>query len=941
MLKYRIVRTIVVWLLSILILQPGFVRGVSVGSARPLSFISPVEKVSIDTRDQRIDEHSLTSVTLRIPSHRRYHNIPRRWWAVTDPLNSGVLKKWKRANSNNIQIGRTFGSEKLYSYLTRNSSTIETPDDQYQEYKFVMEPNKDLFDNQCRVWTIDESGNHVAHPDFEDCANPSGVYKGTAYRKISLYKVSDGSIKHQFKPVGWARIVVHEDGKMPKIHGSWKVDDEDGLGVPAAIYHLDELELMRAKLSEIELPLLNNVGSSHVVWRDLDMKTDQEFDDGLDQYRENDYNFILGRDYTYDVSAEEDLTELSDFDLHRKYDVGVMKRDNTGRDSNPNLYNSIGDTNGCPTHRQIALIGIAVDCNFLGLYNSTSDVRKHVIDVMNSASQVYEPLNISLGLSAIVMANSTNCPDTPASDGNSLVRWNYRCNATPNTIGDRLSYFAQWRSQDNRSDDGLATWSLLTTCNEGSIVGLSWLGQLCDSWAVSESDGNISVAGANVIAHTALDWRVVAHEIGHSFGAVHDCTSDTCAQHLDQSSQCCPLSTKQCDSNGLYIMNPSSTDSTDGFSPCSIGNICSGMRNSLNTTCLTSNTNVHLVTDNVCGNGIVEEGEDCDCGGPSGCGNDTCCDPNTCKFTAGSQCDDSNDVCCTNCRFASKDTLCRSAQSECDVPEFCTGDSVACPSNQFAKDGTACSVANNSISSNGLSCASGHCTSRDVQCATIMNNVTVNVGGASLTVDRACSDDSSCQLSCTNSTGNVCYVSNQNFLDGTACKNGGRCQSGSCVGGNNDTRVIRIVLLTVLLIVAAVVTYICIFRFWLRRRQSPRPRNSKENIIKLRKLKLSPQEPQFGEQEQRSDESRRQPIPVSMTFSPEEIDQRYPPAHVPPPPPANNNNNNNNGGPAEANCQQFPQEGFSNLYNHDIYAILPPYTPHPYQQDPPNGDTKH
>lgn len=73
---------------------------------------------------------------------------------------------------------------------------------------------------------------------------------------------------------------------------------------------------------------------------------------------------------------------------------------------------------------------------------------------------------------------------------------------------------------------------------------------------------------------------------------------------------------------------------------CTVGNICSAFkRKSVDTGCLSSNRDVSVITQNECGNGIVETGEDCDCGGTEACGTNSCCDPTTCKFKGNAVCE--------------------------------------------------------------------------------------------------------------------------------------------------------------------------------------------------------------------------------------------------------------------------------------------------------------
>jgi hypothetical protein len=65
----------------------------------------------------------------------------------------------------------------------------------------------------------------------------------------------------------------------------------------------------------------------------------------------------------------------------------------------------------------------------------------------------------------------------------------------------------------------------------------------------------------------------------------------------------------------------------------------------------------------VCGNNVVETGEQCDGG--------ACCN--------------------SDCTFTSSSTVCRASASVCDVAEYCDGTNNDCPANQFQSSGTSCS----------------------------------------------------------------------------------------------------------------------------------------------------------------------------------------------------------------------------------------------------------
>lgn len=235
-------------------------------------------------------------------------------------------------------------------------------------------------------------------------------------------------------------------------------------------------------------------------------------------------------------------------------------------------------------------------------------------------------------------------------------------------------------------------------------------------------------------------------------------------------------------------MNPSTAQGISSFSACTIGNVCTAIgRNSVNTTCLSANRGVTTITGQQCGNGIVEEGEECDCGGVAGCGNNPCCNPTTCRFKANAVCDDSNEDCCSSCQFATNGTVCRASTGFCDPAETCTGASPLCPAdNPTQRDGQSCT--NGNTTDTGLQCASGHCTSRNFQCQTVMANYRfTSASGQLLTVNAnntyACNSQS-CSISCTSPAfgPGVCYGLQQNFLDGSSCGGGGTCRNGACKG---------------------------------------------------------------------------------------------------------------------------------------------------------------
>uniref|UniRef100_A0A452V175 ADAM metallopeptidase domain 15 n=1 Tax=Ursus maritimus TaxID=29073 RepID=A0A452V175_URSMA len=91
----------------------------------------------------------------------------------------------------------------------------------------------------------------------------------------------------------------------------------------------------------------------------------------------------------------------------------------------------------------------------------------------------------------------------------------------------------------------------------------------------------------------------------------------------------------------------------------------------------------------------------CDC-------TDPCCDYFTCQLRPGAQCA-SDGLCCQNCQLRPASWQCRPSRGDCDLPEFCSGDSPQCPPDVSLGDGEPCAGGQ-------AVCMQGRCASYAQQC---------------------------------------------------------------------------------------------------------------------------------------------------------------------------------------------------------------------------------
>ena len=257
-----------------------------------------------------------------------------------------------------------------------------------------------------------------------------------------------------------------------------------------------------------------------------------------------------------------------------------------------------------------------------------------------------------------------------------------------------------------RRFDGADHVHLITGYNSfnKNVVGLAYVDTVC---SLSHATGFTTDSKYSSTHRTAA---ILAHELGHGLSIRHD--SHTCS----------------CAGRHGCLMNPYVVyPIAKYFSSCSVEGLQTYL-DSYKSKCMLNKPNTTATitsNNNKCGNNMLDEGEDCDCGDPYFC-NNPCCDPNTCRFTRdGAQCFEG--ACCTkDCKIKHAGTICRNVKeddrfdklssSSCDLPDYCDGRNPICV-DSYKEDLTPCD------DSQGL-CHQGNCMSRRLQCKAIWSGET-------------------------------------------------------------------------------------------------------------------------------------------------------------------------------------------------------------------------
>ncbi|XP_042198783.1 disintegrin and metalloproteinase domain-containing protein 10 [Callorhinchus milii] len=235
---------------------------------------------------------------------------------------------------------------------------------------------------------------------------------------------------------------------------------------------------------------------------------------------------------------------------------------------------------------------------------------------------------------------------------------------------------------------------LLTARDFGKTLGIAWVGSpgnyggICSRYGPSDKSafevtlntGLITLQRFAYYLPLRLVHIVLAHELGHSLGSLHD-LGEECIP---------PESSSLQGKGGNFLMFPHASDgrqyNNNRFSPCSIRSI-SKLLKAKKDECFSENDSP------ICGNRIVEEGEQCDVGENR---DDPCCfgaghmQGASCRLKPGKRCSPTQGPCCSHeCVLKARHRQCRK-ETECASDSYCDGVSATCPDSPPKANHTPC-----------------------------------------------------------------------------------------------------------------------------------------------------------------------------------------------------------------------------------------------------------
>ncbi|XP_039379546.1 disintegrin and metalloproteinase domain-containing protein 32 isoform X2 [Mauremys reevesii] len=332
------------------------------------------------------------------------------------------------------------------------------------------------------------------------------------------------------------------------------------------------------------------------------------------------------------------------------------------------FFQSMSDVTKSPRYLEIDVILDKGLYNYLG---SDKDlITQKIVQLLGFVNSMFTPLNMTIVLSSLEFWTDNN-----------KIR-------TTGEADEILQRFLQWKESYLvlRPHDMAY---LFVYRDHPNYVGATFAGRIC----LKNYAGGVALYQRAVTLETFS--VIIAQLLGLSLGIAYDDSRD-----CQCSGYTCIMHTKAVHSKGVKA-----------FSSCSIRDFKSFIKHR-GGDCLSNRPylNTSYKKASVCGNRIVERGEQCDCGSAQECAKDKCC-TNKCRLKPRAKC--GTGLCCQNCKFKAKNKKCRPmADSQCDLNEYCNGSSAFCPTDLYVQNGHRCEH-------NTAYCYKGRCQSPDIECQRI------------------------------------------------------------------------------------------------------------------------------------------------------------------------------------------------------------------------------
>ncbi|XP_026186064.1 disintegrin and metalloproteinase domain-containing protein 19 isoform X2 [Mastacembelus armatus] len=319
--------------------------------------------------------------------------------------------------------------------------------------------------------------------------------------------------------------------------------------------------------------------------------------------------------------------------------------------------------------KYVELLIVADKAEFEKHGSNLDKTKLKLLEAANLVDKYYKALSIRvalIGLEVWTHQDMINVSDNPHST---------------------LAAFLSWRRKQLRAIPNDNAQLITGKSFQGTTIGLAPLKAMCSDYQSGGVNSDHSDPAVGVAA-------TMAHEMGHNFGMSHD--SEGCCQ-------------ARAEDGGCIMAAATGHPFPRVFNGCNQRELKSYL-DSGGGKCLFNLPNTSVMFGGQrCGNGYLEDGEECDCGEEEEC-TSPCCNANNCTLKAGAEC--AHGVCCDNCKLKTPGVLCRAPSGPCDLPEYCDGKAESCPANFYLLDGTSCAGGQ-------AYCYTGMCLTLEQQCQSL------------------------------------------------------------------------------------------------------------------------------------------------------------------------------------------------------------------------------